>query len=397
MDRVFEWALVSIPSGGFFLGISPFVPVSRSTVTREILKNAGISLRPFFVKSFSPSVKAGLFGESSPEFLEFREHYLIPNTEELRRIFRLRWRAFEREETSLGFDEGPPWPLDFSSPSKEDFFDDFTQIQHQISAGLLKKAVPVTFEFARGVFKKDPAPSGDRNFEAWALHRLLRSFEDLKPEFQKKLNLYSLCYGETFLMGLSPEILLSNAISEDQKTFQTVALAGSAPLTVSDAEFLADPKERAEHDWVVQGIQACVDGLGGEIFPEPLRVETFPRLKHLKTPLSWKVKEDFDPFLAVSQLHPTPALGVQPRSREALQFFKDLRCSKIRGNLGSPLSVWDGKGLFHSLVAIRGIDRRGSDLALGAGCGIVEASQFEKEWQECSLKRQSIKALFGWI
>jgi len=65
-----------------------------------------------------------------------------------------------------------------------------------------------------------------------------------------------------------------------------------------------------------------------------------------------------------------------------------LSCPK---EFGAPFGVWD-QGDFEAVVAIRGLWWKGNEIALPAGCGLIEASRLVNEWRELRLKREAVKA-----
>jgi menaquinone-specific isochorismate synthase len=72
-----------------------------------------------------------------------------------------------------------------------------------------------------------------------------------------------------------------------------------------------------------------------------------------------------------------------------------------RRRLGTPESFGAPFGAmveeeFHAIVAIRGVWWSGRQIRLPAGCGVIEASRLVNEWRELRLKREAVKARFGW-
>ncbi|MDF0479372.1 isochorismate synthase [Vagococcus sp. PNs007] len=196
--------------------------------------------------------------------------------------------------------------------------------------------------------------------------------------------------GTTFL-GATPERLLS----ADETTFQTVAVAGSTPrgktedddLSLGNA-LLNDPKNRLEH-------QLVVDRLYKELSPlttEFLTNDTVSLLKnrdiqHLYLPITAKRKENLSFIDAIYQLHPTPALGGEPK-KLAMEWITDNEFIG-RGLYGAPigwLNLTQDIGEF--AVAIRSGVFHDNQGLLYAGCGIISASNAQSEFEETAVKFQ---------
>jgi menaquinone-specific isochorismate synthase len=99
------------------------------------------------------------------------------------------------------------------------------------------------------------------------------------------------------------------------------ALAGTVKRGASPEEddtlakqILNDSKERREHDYVVQGLREhlapYVADLQADDTPDVLKLSN---VQHLHTPVSGTLNDDYGVLPLVEALHPTPALGGQPR------------------------------------------------------------------------------------
>lgn len=206
---------------------------------------------------------------------------------------------------------------------------------------------------------------------------------------------YTGCYRFLFepiphlaFFGATPELLLN--VEGDQ--IRTMALAGtikrgetSADDAALAATILADPKERYEHQLVVDGIRERLTPLTTElnIGTEP-GILQLKNLQHLYTPVSGALREKSGVLPLLEIMHPTPALGGQPREA-ALDFIR--RAEPVpRGWYASPVGWIDSNldGTF--AVAIRSAVSQNERVWLYSGAGIVEKSQPQKEWDETALK-----------
>ena len=118
-----------------------------------------------------------------------------------------------------------------------------------------------------------------------------------------------------------------------------------------------------------------------------------PTLKHLFTPIQVELTEKVSPEYLIRTLHPTAALGGFPRAA-AKTWLEAQPEAGIRGRFGAPFGYVDDEAAL-ILVAIRNIQRFDDKIWLGSGCGVVEGSQPEKEWEELKLKRHSVREMLG--
>jgi isochorismate synthase EntC len=180
-------------------------------------------------------------------------------------------------------------------------------------------------------------------------------------------------------------------------------LAGWAPrgATPDEDELLAaglltGDKLRREHGLVTSMLQASLSrvcsGVETEDGPGVLRLAN---IQHLATRIRGRLldPEHTGVLDLAGQLHPTPALGGHP-SGPALEW---LRANEHldRGWYAAPVG-WtgaDGGGEF--AVAIRSALVSGRHAALYAGCGIVEGSEPEAEYQETCAKLLAMSCALG--
>jgi menaquinone-specific isochorismate synthase len=283
---------------------------------------------------------------------------------------------------------------DFAEPEKQSFEESFLEIQKQIQSNHLLKAVPIVF--ARS--KKIPSIENRRQM---LLSLLVKS--DLKTSGLSAEQIYPFGFWcQSFgIIGATPEVLFYR----QGEQIQTMALAGTLPkksMAANSEElfikerFLQDPKERHEHDLVVQDIVQRLKSLG-EVKTEKTEVVSYPKLYHLRTWLSLNSKNHkISEEELTRTLHPTAALGCFPRQTSVgLNWFSKLPEQVNRGVFGAPIVFHFNSEKSLALVAIRNLlwDETGS--RIGTGCGIVASSQMEKEWQELASKRDFVYDLLG--
>ncbi|WP_298816098.1 isochorismate synthase [Chloroflexus sp.] len=202
--------------------------------------------------------------------------------------------------------------------------------------------------------------------------------------------------GRTFL-GASPERLV--ALREGRVAAS--ALAGSAPRGATPAEdaalaaaLLQSAKDRAEHAFVVNMIKAALaeycDCVQAPDVPEIMRVRN---VQHLFTPVTACIRPGYDIFDLVARLHPTPAVGGKP-GQAALAWIR-AREQLDRGWYAAPVGWIDARGDGEFAVALRSalVGRR--EATLFAGCGIVAASDPDRELTETRIKLRAMLEALG--
>lgn len=169
----------------------------------------------------------------------------------------------------------------------------------------------------------------------------------------------------------------------------TEALAGT-----SDApEGLDNPKDRAEHRWVVEGIAAALDGVTTGL--EALGPTPTPagRLFHWQTRFRGRAAPGVGLFDLAERIHPSPAIGGAPRAVALAQIAAWE--PHDRGWYAGYLGWQDGGGDGHVVVGLRSALLRGDEAWVYAGAGLVEASDPVLEWQETAAKLQACKRALG--
>jgi isochorismate synthase EntC len=255
------------------------------------------------------------------------------------------------------------------------FYEELNLLKNQFELSILNKAVPYAFAQTDSL-----APS--RSEQLQMLQSCLT---------QQKISggyIYGLLNPSTGILGLTPELLYK----KKQNTFYTMALAGtknSSHLTTQD--FLSDPKERKEHQLVIDGIVESLSGLGFvEVRETTIRESA--GLTHLKTDITLS-GSGIDAQILLSRLHPTAALGGHPKT-EALSWLKQFDLKNPRFRFGAPFVFKDAESEV-AVVAIRGIEWGPDFCRIGAGAGVVYESNAEKEWSEVQRKWTSIGRSLG--
>ncbi len=242
------------------------------------------------------------------------------------------------------------------------------EIQDGFRTRGLEKAVPVVYSEARGAVSV-----------VGLLVHLVKVPASLFP-----YGFWSSAGGQ---LGATPEILFrkSEGVVETMTVAGTIATAPGAA-----AELLADPKERHEHRLVIDDIVERLSLVGAVTVGETRALE-IPTLIHLFTPISARASAGFEDLVRL--LHPTAALGVSPRELGDVEIRRWDNASE-RGRFGAPFGVVTPDDNV-CLVGIRCLEWQNESVRVGSGCGIVPASRLDREWNELSLKRHSVRGMLG--
>ncbi|MFD1333978.1 isochorismate synthase MenF [Oceanobacillus iheyensis] len=221
----------------------------------------------------------------------------------------------------------------------------------------------------------------------------------IRKLIETQSNSYIFAYeidGDCFV-GATPERLVK---VEGNQLFST-CLAGTAPrgkTTKEDQkiaeELYRDPKNRKEHDYVVQMIRKAVERYCTDVdIPSEPQVYMYKTLQHLYTPVTAKLMNSHSIFSIIEELHPTPALGGTPR-KESMAFIRDNE-RLDRGWYGAPIGWLDSNNNGEFAVAIRSAMIQGTEASLFAGCGIVADSDPVSEYEETNIKLMPMLSVLG--
>lgn len=187
--------------------------------------------------------------------------------------------------------------------------------------------------------------------------------------------------------GATPELLASVQGGE----VATMALAGSigrGATPEADAELarqlLASAKDRHEHQIVVDQIRARLAPLTTQLAIGATGVLTLSNIQHIHTPITGKLRHNSGILPVIETLHPTPALGGEPRDA-AMALIGDLEPFP-RGWYAAPVGWIDCRMDGQFSVAIRSAVAQDARAWLYAGAGIVADSDPQREWDETALK-----------
>ena len=189
------------------------------------------------------------------------------------------------------------------------------------------------------------------------------------------------------IAGASPETLvrLENGI------LHTFPLAGTRPRGTSDEEdlrlereLLADPKELAEHNMLVDLGRNDLGRVSrfGSVQVERLRdIERYSHVMHIASNVRGELREDCDALDAIAAVLPAGTLSGAPKIR-ACQLIGEIEGVK-RGVYGGAIGYLDFTGNMDVCIGIRLAFAQDGRVFVRAGAGIVADSVPDNEYQEC--------------
>ena len=200
------------------------------------------------------------------------------------------------------------------------------------------------------------------------------------------------------IAGASPETLVK---LENGKLY-TYPLAGTRPRGKNEEEdlrleeeLLADEKERAEHNMLVdlgRNDIGRISQIGSVKVEQYMNIERYSHVMHIGSTVSGKIRPDYDALDAVDSILPAGTLSGAPKLR-ACEIINELENNK-RGIYGGAIGYIDFTGNLDTCIAIRLAFSKNGKVFVRSGAGIVADSVPENEYQECINKAKAVvKAL----
>ena len=194
--------------------------------------------------------------------------------------------------------------------------------------------------------------------------------------------------------GASPETL----VKLEDSVLHTFPLAGTRPRGRTDeedkaleAELLADEKELAEHDMLVDLGRNDLGRVSrfGTVEVEKLHsIERYSHVMHIGSTVRGQLRPECDALDAIEAVLPAGTLSGAPKIR-ACQLIGELENNK-RGIYGGAIGYIDFTGNMGTCIAIRIAYKKNGQVFVRSGAGIVADSVPEKEYQECINKAQAV-------
>ncbi len=197
------------------------------------------------------------------------------------------------------------------------------------------------------------------------------------------------------ISGASPETLVK---LEDGKLY-TFPLAGTRRRGVTEEEdlalekeLLADEKERAEHNMLVdlgRNDIGKISEIGTVAVEKYMSIERFSHVMHIGSTVSGQIRKDRDALDAVDAILPAGTLSGAPKLR-ACEIINELENNK-RGIYGGAIGYISFAGNLDTCIAIRLAFSKNGKVFIRSGAGIVADSVPENEYRECIQKAAAVR------
>jgi anthranilate synthase component 1 len=196
------------------------------------------------------------------------------------------------------------------------------------------------------------------------------------------------------IAGAAPETLVK--LREGKLfTFPLAGTRGRGQTPEEDAaleaDLLADPKELAEHNMLVdlgRNDIGRISKFGSVAVEKYLSIERFSHVMHIGSTVSGEIRADKDAVDAVSALLPAGTLSGAPKIR-ACQIIGELE-GKRRGIYGGAVGYLGLDGDMDTCIAIRIAYKKNDRIFIRSGAGIVADSVPEAEYAECGRKLAAV-------
>ena len=196
------------------------------------------------------------------------------------------------------------------------------------------------------------------------------------------------------IAGASPETL----VKLENRTLHTFPLAGTRPRGATEEEdqkleeeLLADEKERAEHNMLVdlgRNDIGKISEFGSVKVEKYMSIERFSHVMHIGSTVAGTIREDLDAADAVDAILPAGTLSGAPKIR-ACEIINEVEDNK-RGIYGGAVGYIDFTGNLDTCIAIRLAYKKNGKVFVRSGAGIVADSVPELEYEESANKAKAV-------
>ena len=224
-----------------------------------------------------------------------------------------------------------------------------------------------------------------------SLYRALRS---LNPSPY----MYYYHFGDFHVVGASPEILVRQEQTEEGAKVTIRPLAGTRPRgatpekdKATEAELLADPKERAEHVMLIDLARndiGRIAQIGSVKVSEAFVVERYSHVMHIVSNVEGLLNEGMTNMDVLKATFPAGTLTGAPKVH-AMELIDQLEPVK-RGLYGGACGYISFAGDMDVAIAIRTAVIKDQTLYVQAAAGVVADSVPEMEWRETEHKARAL-------
>lgn len=228
--------------------------------------------------------------------------------------------------------------------------------------------------------------------QRWTIETGQEGFELYKElrELNPSPYLYYFNFGDFEVIGSSPEMIVKQ---QGNRVF-TCPIAGTrkrgkdaAEDEVLKQDLLSDEKERAEHVMLVdlaRNDMGKISEFGTVKVTQFMEVQNYSHVMHIVSMVEGRKKGSFHPLDLAASFLPAGTLSGAPKIR-AMEIIDELEGSR-RGLYGGATGYVDFSGDMDFCITIRTMIKKGNNVYLQAGAGIVADSKPELEYQECCNK-----------
>lgn len=196
------------------------------------------------------------------------------------------------------------------------------------------------------------------------------------------------------MAGASPETLVKVEGGE----VRTFPLAGTRPRGADheedirlEKELLADEKERAEHNMLVdlgRNDIGRLSAFGSVRVEKYMSIERYSHVMHIGSEVAGRMRPELHAIDAVDSVLPAGTLSGAPKIR-AMEIIDELEGDR-RGIYGGAIGYVDFAGNLDVCIAIRLAYKRKGKVFVRSGAGIVADSIAENEYRECANKARAV-------
>ena len=198
-----------------------------------------------------------------------------------------------------------------------------------------------------------------------------------------------------FFISISPEKLFSlrgNQVSVD-------CIAGTRPRgntknedSILEKELINSEKERAEHLFVANFLEEKMNKFCSNLtMTKAFDILKLSKVQHLNSEFVGELKNGKSYLDIVKEIYPTPAVAGTP-SKYAITNIKEIE--KVGRDFYAGACGYIAHQKAELLVGIRSIQVKGDKVYVYGGAGIVNGSDYQKEWLETEQKMKNFSFLW---
>ena len=286
------------------------------------------------------------------------------------------------------------------------------KLRYSVTAPAVKRgpAHPVEREFSKEAYlaavlrSKEDIAAGDM-MQVQIGQRLKKRYTESPLSLYRALRslnpspyMYFYDMGDFQIVGASPEILVRHEHTEAGDKITIRPLAGTRPRGTSpehdkatEAELLADPKERAEHLMLIDLARNDIGRIaktGSVKVTEAFVVERYSHVMHIVSNVEGLLQDGMSNMDVLRATFPAGTLTGAPKIR-AMEIIDELEPVK-RGIYGGACGYLSFAGDMDVAIAIRTGIVQDNTLYVQAAAGVVADSVPELEWKETEHKARAL-------